>query len=175
LFKHLYAHPHEKIASIGCAGGLWEIAWAFELNQAEFHLQEIDEGLLNEAEVKNTIKYFEKQFNKSTNCTFKITIGNAKSTNLPTKYFDKVLLINSFHEFEYQETMLDEFKRILKTNGQLIIEEQLAQFDGELHDGCGKRLFLEKELIKILKKNGFQLFESQIFDNKLFLKFSAIP
>jgi ubiquinone/menaquinone biosynthesis C-methylase UbiE len=171
LFKHLKAQPLEKIASIGCAGGLWEIAWAFELDQVEIHLQEIDEGLLNEAEVNNTVKYFEKQFNKTTNCTFKIAIGNPTATNLPSNYFDKILLINSFHEFEHHETMLSECHRILKTNGQLISEEQLAQYTGELHSGCGKKLFLENELIDLLKKNGFQLFESQIFENKITLSF----
>jgi ubiquinone/menaquinone biosynthesis C-methylase UbiE len=172
LVKHLL--PHQKIASIGCGGGLWEIAWAFELDNVHFYLQEINESLLNEIEVENTIQYFEKKYNKTTNCTFKIVIGNSKKTKLPTNFFDKVLLINSLHEFEEQPIMLAECHRILKPNGQLVIEEQLAQYTGELHKGCGKRLFLEEELIQIVKKSGFQLCESQIFENKMYKIFNAI-
>lgn len=173
MFKFHNILPQDRIASVGCAGGLWEIAWSFELNQVEFHLQEIDKGLLNETEVKNTIKYFEKQYNKTLNCSFEITIGTSTDTNLPTKYFDKVFLINSFHEFEHQAIMLNECRRILKINGQLIIEEQLAKHSQELHKGCGKKLFLELELIETVKKSGFNRYESHIFENKITIFFKS--
>lgn len=173
MLENINFFSHEKIASLGCGGGLWEVMLGFEHDYLEIHLQDIDASLLNETELKNTIAYFEKHYKRPSTSSYKITIGNKKETKLPSTYFDKVLLINSFHEFEYQDTMLEECKRILKPNGQLIIEEQLAQFSGELDNGCGKRLFLEIELIEVIKKSGFLINESQIFENKIFLKFTT--
>jgi ubiquinone/menaquinone biosynthesis C-methylase UbiE len=170
--KFLNLQPHQKIASLGCGGGLWEVMMSFEHNQLEIHLQDIDASLLNETELINTIAYFENHYKRSTDSNFSISIGNTKETKLPSNYFDKVLLINSFHEFQYQENMIGECKRILKPNGQLIIEEQLAKFTGELHEGCGKRLFLEAELID--KFLGFQIVEKIIELGKIVIKFSSI-
>lgn len=171
MWKNLVNHfkPHQKIASLGSGGGLWEVMLSFELYRAEIHLQDINPELLNQIELNNTITYFEKQFDRTSNCNFKITIGNAKETNLPSNYFDKVLLINSFHEFEYQDAMIAECQRILKPKGQIIIEEQLANYSGELHEGCGKRLFLEAELMD--KFNGFDIFEKVIEDSKVMIVF----
>jgi ubiquinone/menaquinone biosynthesis C-methylase UbiE len=174
MFDHFHLQTHEKVASIGCGGGLWEVLASFDTQQVAFHLQDINPELLNDQNLKETITYFEKQFGRPSDCSIQVTIGTPKETGLSTKYFDKVLLINSFHEFEYQIEMLVECQRILKPNGQLIVEEQPAKFSGELHEGCGKRLYLETELIDLFNKNGFQLIESQIFENKMYLKFSAI-
>lgn len=162
----------EKVVSIGCGGGLWEAAMAFENNDVAFHLQDIDAELLNETELANTLAYLERQYKKPTNCTFNITIGTEKQTSLPSKYFDKILIINSFHEFEYQKAMLEECKRILKPNGYLFIEEQLASYSGQLHEGCEKRLFLKEELIYLLAKEGFNMCEKIILENKILAKFT---
>ena len=157
MLTHLYLQPHEKVASLGCGGGLWEVVASFDAQYVEFHLQDINQDLLNVSELQKTIQYFEKQFGRPTNCSFHITIGTPKVTNLPSNYFDKVLLINSFHEFDYQSDRLAECQRILKPNGHLIIEEQLAKYSGELHEGCGKRLFLEEELELLLITYNFEI------------------
>jgi ubiquinone/menaquinone biosynthesis C-methylase UbiE len=166
----LHLNPSDNVASIGCGGGLWEVMLSFDFENVNFHLQDINPDLLNQNELKQTISYFEKLYSKPNNCNFKIVIGEPKSTNLPHNFFDKVLLINSFHEFEFPELMLVECKNILKPEGQLIIEEQLAEYTGELHEGCGKRLFLEEELIDILNKSGFQKIESLKYENKFLMK-----
>jgi hypothetical protein len=41
--------------------------------------------------------------------------------------------------------------------GKLFIEEQIAKFSSEIHEGCGKRLFTQEELIDCLNRNGFEL------------------
>jgi ubiquinone/menaquinone biosynthesis C-methylase UbiE len=171
MLSSLNFQPNQKVASVGVGGGLWEVMMGFENENVSFHLQEIDPQLLNVIELNQTIQYFEKQYGKPTTCNFSITIGTKFHTNLPTQYFDKVLLINSFHEFEQQQIMLLECKRILKPSGQLIIEEQLAQYSGELHEGCAKRLFLENEILEFFIKNGFLLYESHFFENKIKISF----
>jgi ubiquinone/menaquinone biosynthesis C-methylase UbiE len=172
MFSLLNLQPNQKIASIGVGGGLWEVMMGFANENVSFHLQDINPHLLNQAELHKTIQYFEKRYSKPTTCTFNITIGTSTNTNLPSNYFDKVLLINSFHEFEFQYLILEDCKRILKPMGQLIIEEQLAQYSGELHQGCGKRLFLEIEIKEFFKNNDFQLGENLLFENKIILSFT---
>ncbi|MES2796088.1 MAG: class I SAM-dependent methyltransferase [Bacteroidota bacterium] len=163
--------PNDKVVSIGCGGGLWEVVIGLESIEFEFYLQDINSDLLNEAEIAKTIEYFEKRYHKKVNCHFKIVIGTETETNLPSEYFDKVLLINSFHEFTYQEIMLNECKRVLKPGGVLFIEEELAQFIDEKHEGCGKRLFLEAELLQIFEKSNFINSKIDIFNGKFFAQF----
>ncbi len=170
MFKNLNIEPGEKIASIGCGGGLWEVAWSFEINEVTIFLQDIDATILNISELKSTIAYFEKQFAQPTSCKFEIIIGTKNKTNLAQNYFDKILIINSLHEFEQQNQMLTECQKSLKLNGQLIIQEQLAQYQGQIHNGCGKPLFLADQLIAILNKAGFILLKS----NTLAEEFTAI-
>jgi hypothetical protein len=67
-----------------------------------------------------------------------------------------VLIINSFYEFSYQKEMLEDISRKLKQTGILYIDETLAQKSGELHVGCGKRIYLDDELVSILKDNGYE-------------------
>lgn len=171
MFEYLKIKPGEKIASVGCGGGLWEVAWSFRLENVAITLQDINTEILNHSELKNTIQYFEKNNNKPTSCTFNIVIGKETQTNLPQKYFDKIILINSLHEFEHKNIMLEQCQKSLKPNGLLIIQEQKALYLGELH-GCGKPLFLENDLIEFLKKTGFKLIESQIIGHEFTATFS---
>ncbi|MBC7409492.1 MAG: hypothetical protein H7339_13980, partial [Arcicella sp.] len=83
----------------------------------------------------------------------------------PKNTFDKVLIINSLHEFETPEIILHDIQKILKSNGKLFIEEQNAKFLGEIHEGCGKQLFTENELMEILENCGFQVIETYFKDD----------
>jgi ubiquinone/menaquinone biosynthesis C-methylase UbiE len=83
-------------------------------------------------------------------------LGDEKKTNLPNQLFDKVMIINSFHEFTYQEEMLEDIARKLKPGGLLYIDEALARRAGELHGVCKKRIYLDEELVSFLKENGYE-------------------
>jgi ubiquinone/menaquinone biosynthesis C-methylase UbiE len=165
--------PNETVASIGCGGGLWEIAMSFSCENVHFYLQDINAQLLNTTELNNSVSYFEKQYKKPNSCNFQITIGEPFSTKLPTNYFDKVVLLNSLHEFDQPESMLLDCQRILKPKGELIIEEEMATFPNQLHDGCGKKLYAEATLIDLLKAFNIHLVKKQNFGKKLMLKFSV--
>ncbi len=149
--------PNETIASVGASGGLWEIWFASQVENLTFYLQDIDPLNCNQEEVDYGIKYYEKLLQKPISGKFIPVIGTQSATNLPQSTFDKVLIINSLHEFEIPELILQDIHKILKSNGQLFIEEQIAEFSGEIHEGCGKRLFTENELTEILKKCGFEV------------------
>jgi SAM-dependent methyltransferase len=145
------------IASIGASSGVWEMAFTnqfLHLNLT-FYLEDIDPNNCNIEEVDYGLKYYEKLLGKPLTGTFIPVLGTEISTNLPQKYFDKVLIINSLHEFSQPEAMLQDIHQILKKEGLLFIEEPITQVSGTLHEGCLKRLFTETELIDLTEKQGF--------------------
>ena len=157
--------PNETIASIGASSGVWEIWFASQVDGLTFYLQDIDPINCNQEEINYGIKYYEKLLQKPNSGKFIPIIGTQSATNLPTNTFDKTLIINSLHEFENPEIILHDISKILKSNGTLFIEEQIAKFSGEIHEGCGKRLFTENELIEIFKKCGFEVTERHFKDD----------
>jgi ubiquinone/menaquinone biosynthesis C-methylase UbiE len=159
--------PNETIASIGASSGVWEIWFASQVEGLTFYLQDIDSLNCNQEEIDYGVKYYEKLLQKSISGKFIPIIGTQSATNLPKNTFDKVLIINSLHEFETPEIILQDIHKILKSNGKLFIEEQIAKFSGEIHEGCGKRLFTENELIEILKNCGFELIERYLKDDRI--------
>ena len=156
---------NETIASIGASSGVWEIWFASQVDYLTFYLQDTDAQNCNQEEINEGIAYFEKLVGKKNTGKFIPIIGTQSSTNLPTNTFDKVLIVNTLHEFETPEIILQDINRILKSNGKLFIEEQSAKFSGEIHGGCGKRLFTENELSDILSKCRFEVIERHFKDN----------
>lgn len=165
--------PEDIIASIGASAGVWEMAFAsqFPNFNLTFYLEDIDPNNCNTEEVDYGIKYYEKLLDKPLNGTFIPVIGTEISTNLQELFFDKVLIINSLHEFSEPEAMLMDIYRILKKDGLLFIEEPITQVSGTLHEGCQKRLFTELELIDLVEKQDFvfQKITSQEEGNLIFV------
>ncbi|PIU15518.1 hypothetical protein COT20_01615 [bacterium (Candidatus Gribaldobacteria) CG08_land_8_20_14_0_20_39_15] len=50
-------------------------------------------------------------------------LGLADKIPFPDSYFDKIIIIDSFHHFRNQEIICQEIKRVLMQNGKLLIEE----------------------------------------------------
>jgi len=87
---------------------------------------------------------------------YKMVLGDERSTPLPENTFDKILIINSFHEFTFQAEMLADLKKKLKTGGILYFDEALPKRQGQLHGICNKPMLTNEETIAILEKNGFE-------------------
>ena len=156
---------NETIASIGASSGVWEIWFASQVEGLTFYLQDIDPLNCNKEEINYGVKYYEKLLQKPILGQFIPIVGTQSETNLPKNMFDKVLIINSLHEFQTPELILQDIHKILKPNGKLFIEEQVAKFLGEIHEGCEKQLFTENELVDILKECGFELINRHFKDN----------
>ena len=150
---------YETIASIGASSGVWEIWFASQVDNLTFYLQDIDSLNCNQEEIDYGVKYYEKLLNKKIVGKIIPIIGSHHQTNLPINIFDKVLIINSLHEFLFVDEILQDVKKCLKPSGRLFIEEQITKHSGEIHEGCGKRLFTQEELIVCLGENGFILKE----------------
>lgn len=151
--------PHEIIASVGASGGVWEIYFTSQIDNLTFYVQDIDETLCNEEEIKEGIVFYEKFLEKPIHGKLIPVIGTEKKTNLPENTFDKVLIINSFHEFKYPKEILLDISKTIRKEGVLFIEEQLASYEGEIHEGCLRTLYLENELVDFVEKQGFVLNE----------------
>lgn len=69
--------------------------------------------------------------------------ATASQIPFPTSYFDKIYVIMAFHHFPDQEEALEEFRRVIKKQGLLLIYEI-----DPLH-GSGKRLrFFEVRIVR---------------------------
>ncbi len=153
-------HAGQIVASIGAQCANWEAALATKTDSIVFYLEDIDSGTLNNIQVAFAWDYYSALRKKTISCDYKIIIGTQTSTHLPDQLFDKILIINSFHEFTDQKQMLHDITKKLKPSGILYIDETLATKSGELHIQCGKKIFTSDEMISICKENGFNYVDS---------------
>jgi ubiquinone/menaquinone biosynthesis C-methylase UbiE len=149
-------HPGQTVASIGAQCCHWEAAYAAAADNINFYLEDIDSTHFNQQQAAFAWNYYNTIRAKPMSSTYHLVLGDEKKTNLPDQLFDKVMIINSFHEFTYQKEMLEDISRKLKPGGLLYIDEVLARKSGELHGVCKKRIYLDEELISVLKENGYE-------------------
>jgi ubiquinone/menaquinone biosynthesis C-methylase UbiE len=145
----------ENVASIGAQCGNWEAAFATSAGKVHFYLEDIDSISLNEVQLSYAWSYYSLLNKSALAADYKIIIGTETSSNLPAEFFDKILIINSFHEFSDKIKMLNDIYSKLKPDGILYIDETLAKKSGELHIQCKKRIFTSDEIIVLLEQNGF--------------------
>jgi SAM-dependent methyltransferase len=148
--------PAQTVASIGAQCSHWEAAYAAVTENVQFYLEDIDTTYFNERQSGFSWHYYDSLRGKPMTSGYHLILGDTLKTNLPEKMFDKVLIINSFHEFTYQKEMLKDISQKLKPGGLLYIDETLARRSGELHGVCHKRIYLDEELKAILLQNGYK-------------------
>jgi SAM-dependent methyltransferase len=153
-------HSGEMVASIGAQCANWEAIFASRTDSVTFYLEDIDSASLNEKQVSFAWAYYSSLRGKPITCDYKIVIGTETTTNLPDNAFDKIVVINSFHEFTDKQQMLADIRKKLKPDGILMIDETLAQKSGELHIQCKKRIYTDEEMVAIFKENGFMYLKS---------------
>jgi len=153
---------HDTIASIGAGWGRWEVAYGTLIDSLVFYLEDIDEEKLNEQELRFNLDYYSKLKGSPVNSQFFIRIGDETSTHLPANAFNKVLVINAFHEFSDKEGMIENIYQILKNNGYLLLNEFAAFESGDKHLGCGNTIYTEEEIVNFFTEQGFKFIRSDI-------------
>jgi len=153
--------PGDTIASIGAQNCNWEASFAAVSDSLFFYLQDIDSTYCNSRLAARAWQYYSTLTGAPLTSHYAIVTGDEKTTHLPLASCNKILIINSFHEFTYPAEMLADISTRLKPGGILFIDEAMAYHTGELHAGCKKRMYMENELIEILLKTGFTLKNSQ--------------
>lgn len=94
----------EKVASVGAGSGDQELQMSIFNKGIEWTLQDIDSTALNSKDFKEISLYFENLIKQPINEKFSFVIGNERKTNLPEDTFDKVLVINAYHEITERKT-----------------------------------------------------------------------
>jgi ubiquinone/menaquinone biosynthesis C-methylase UbiE len=90
--------------------------------------------------------------------------GEGGRIPFPSEYFDKVIILLSFHHFRDQDAALQEIKRVLKASGRLIMLELdptlrlgkwIMFYENTMrHMGC--KFYCPLELKNKIEKHGFQ-------------------
>ena len=145
----------QTIASIGAQCCHWEAAYAATTDSVTFYLEDIDSGKFKKSQVEFAWNYYSSIRGRPMTSDYKMIIGDERSTSLPLNTFDKILIINSFHEFTFQVEMLADIKKKLKSGGILYIDEALPKRQGQLHGICNKLMLTNEETIALFEKNGF--------------------
>ncbi|MCG8306484.1 MAG: methyltransferase domain-containing protein [Cytophagales bacterium] len=145
----------ETIASIGAGNGTTEVAISCFVDRIDWYLQEIDSARL--FEFHRVREYFEKLYGKKTEANFNLVLGTESSTNLPESTFDRILMVNVYHELTNREAMMNDISKLLKQNGKLVIMEPMAKQAGDLHANCKHLKLYEPDFLQEMRQFGFKL------------------
>lgn len=147
------------VAEIGAAEGLNIGVLSIVYDSIKFIAQDIDTKVLNDKEFNKTIKKYAKYRQAPQTNKFEKVIGTMTCTNLPDNKFDELFIINSFHDFDKQDEMLDDIYKKLKPDGRFILLEGFSfPNDTQICPDYGPHILhtLDAELPRF-EKHGFYL------------------
>ena len=152
----------DHIASIGCGYGWWEVGLC--LHYPAQNLALVD-PVVQQEDIQDSIDYFTEK----TGLAWKTEV-DLNPEKLEGK--DQIWVFNAWHEFEDRTAMLARIYNALNENGIVIIEEEISKTERLQHEGCGKDLFFEQEIIDEFTKAGLQYVATQVKDEvAIYLKF----
>ena len=146
----------EKIASVGAGYGDEEVMMSVFNEGIDWTLQDIDSTALSPKIFNDVLHYFENIIKRPIKAKFSIIIGDEKKTNLSEDTYDKVLIINAYHEITEKASILADIHRNLNKNGKVIIVESMAKKKGQKHPGCHDLKLLEPEFLKEMEGFNFK-------------------
>ena len=146
----------QTTASIGAQCCHIEAAYAATTDSVTFYLEDIDSIKLKKEQADFVWSYYAKLRGRPMTSSYRMILGDEKSTSLPENFFDKILIINSFHEFTFVTEMLADIKKKLKPGGTLYIDEALPKKPGQLHGICNHPMLTNEETIAVFTAHGFE-------------------
>lgn len=147
------------VTEIGAADGINIGVMSMVYDSITFVAQDIDTKVLNNKTFNKTIKKYTKYRQTPQTNKFEKVIGTMTSTNLPDNKFDELFIINSFHDFDKQDEMLDDIYKKLKPDGRFILLEGFSfPNDTQICPDYGPHILhtLDEELPRF-EKHGFYL------------------
>lgn len=146
LIKNMNIQPTDIIADIGAGSGYHVFKMAPLANKGAVYAVDIQPEML-QAILES------KQYEIHKN--IELILGDEKNVNLPENAFDKVLMVDVYHEFNFPKEMIVSIKKALKKNGKIYLIEYRAEDNTvpikEIHK------MSEKQAIKEMKAAGFRL------------------
>lgn len=149
----------DVVTEIGAGDGINIGVMSILLDSINFVAQDIDSKILNQKEYKKLINKYQKYRTKPQNNTFELVIGTMTSSNLPDNKFDELFIVNSFHDFDKQDEMLDDIYKKLKPNGRFILLEGFSfPNDTQVCPDYGPHVLQTLEVnLEKFEKHGFYL------------------
>ncbi|MGA0558417.1 class I SAM-dependent methyltransferase [Larkinella sp. VNQ87] len=164
-YRNLYNfRKTEQIASVGAGSGAREVIYSMMDDSLTLYVQDVDPVCLQPEALSLTIRQLYQLMGRTCSAMFIPVRGVEKETRLPERFFDKIIIENSLHEFTHPNEMLDNIRRNLKPNGRLFIGELIARRPGRKHQGCRKPLFTEESLVQLLETSGFRMVNKTVLD-----------
>jgi hypothetical protein len=152
----------DRIASIGCGYGWWEVSLC--LHYTAQHISLVD-PLVNQEDIQDSIDYFTEKTGLAWETEVELNPESLKNQ-------DQIWVFNAWHEFEDRIAMLTKIKSALNKDGIVILEEEISKSERLQHEGCGKNLFFEQEIIDEFTKAGLNHVATQVKDEvAVYLKF----
>ena len=164
----------ETIASIGAGNGIKEIQISCFVKDINWYLQEIDSARLYQFE--EVLAYHENLIDSSISADFKLVVGTENSTGLPQELFDRVLMLNVFHEIELRKGIMTEIHQLLNKGGVLVIMERMGDEVGEVHADCKYPKLVETSFLQEMNGYGYTLKTKQLgeeMSNLMFYTFES--
>ena len=146
LIKNMSIKRTDIIADIGAGSGYHVFIMAPMVSEGNVYAVDIQPEML-QAIASNTL------FQKNNN--IKLIRGSEKSVNLPENTFDKILMVDVYHEFNFPYEMMQSIRKAMKKNGEIY----LIEYRGEDPSVPIKKLhkMSEKQAVKEMKIAGFRL------------------
>lgn len=171
IYKYLGVSKGENVASIGVSNGYLEVNIAAFVDSVNWTLQDIDSTCLNQIEFNQVLNYFEKLNGKPIKGEFSLIVGEEEKTNLLNNNYDRILLVNVFHELTNKEAIMKDISELINSNGEIVISENIAKKKGQLHNGCGHVRLYEPDFLMEMQKFNFRLIKETADRNIPSLKY----
>ena len=155
--KYIEIRKGEKIASVGAQAGNLEVLLSLYTDSIEWTLEDIDTSCLNQQMADRVLQYNLQLANKTINSSFRLVLGTETQTNLPDHYYDRVLLLNTYHEMSDQKPMLADIHRALKPGGRLVVNEKMGSKPGKKRRDCNHIMPFEPDFLQEMTKAHFIL------------------
>ena len=146
LIKNMSIKPTDVIADIGAGSGYHVFKMAPKASTGSVYAVDIQTEMLK-AMASNP------KFQKNSN--IKLIQGSEKSVHLPENTFDKILMVDVYHEFNFPFEMMQSIRKAMKKDGEIY----LIEYRGEDPSVPIKKLhkMTEKQSVKEMKFAGFRL------------------
>lgn len=147
----------DTIADIGAGNSWLDLAVGVYRDSLHFYLENIDSTQIKRESFDKAMEAFARLKGSQITCHYTFSLGSEKDTQLPSAYFNKVLLVDTYHHFSFRDEMLTDIKRILKPNGKLVVFEVLARKKGDIYKPCQTMIYTKDQIVSSICLNGFRL------------------
>jgi len=154
IASYLDLHKGDTLADIGAEYGYTIVRIAHYNPGVIFYEEDINRWITNRVFFKSTIK--KACANVDIN-SFKYFRGTPTSTKFSDHFFKKIFIALSIHEFEFKEIMMQDIKRILRSDGHLYIMESFFKRPAEKEKNCKRPYLLKPDFLSLMKNAGFEL------------------